>query len=55
MKKKIIKFLATVATTGAAVYGIYKAVKYYCYDSGIEELRSYGYYDEEEDQEGKIE
>ena len=50
MKKKIIKVLATITTVGATVYGIYKAVKYYCYDSGIEELKSYC----EEDQEEKM-
>lgn len=50
MKKKIIKVLATITTVGATVYGIYKAVKYYCYDSGIEELKSY----QEEDQEEKM-
>lgn len=53
MKKKIIKVLATITTVGATVYGIYRAVKYYCYDSGIEELRYY--YENEEDQEEKIE
>lgn len=50
MKKKIIKILATITTVGATVYGIYRTVKYYCYDSGIEELRSYY---KNEDQEKK--
>ena len=45
MKKKLINFLTVITTTGAGIYSIYNAVKYYCYDSGIKELRSCGYYD----------
>lgn len=47
MKNKTIKIVAVLTTVGATLFGIYKAVKYYCYDSGIEELKSYGYYEEE--------
>ncbi len=40
MKKKI-KILTKIVIGLTTLYGIYKSIKWYCYGSAIEELKSY--------------